>query len=192
MAEATIPGTNLTGSRYKDMFARYEPLIKATDGLTLSQVCAITGLETSTIQNWVKRRFVARPVNKKYRERQLARILLIASLRDVLKIDSIGELMGMVNGNADDESDDIISEEKMYDYFCRISKDAQDNEIKMQDIPQFVRQSLADYEAPDETAFQRLCEAMTTMVYAYTAAEYKKCAEGILQTMRNEWEADKL
>ena len=100
--------------------------------------------------------------------------------------------MAMVNGNADDESDDIISEEKMYDYFCRISQSAQDNEIKMNDIPQFVQQSLNDYEAPNETAFQRLCEAMTTMVYAYTAAEYKKCAESILQSMRSEWEADKL
>ena len=116
MNEATIPGTNLTFMPNDDgMFSRFEPLIKATDGLTLGQVCAITGLETSTIQNWVKREFVARPVKKKYHERQLARILLISSLREAMKIDSIGELMKMVNGNTDDESDDIISEEKMYD-----------------------------------------------------------------------------
>ena len=110
MTEKMVPGTAIPYADSNGMFAMFRPLIRATDGLTLGQVCAITGLEVSTIQNWVKRKFVPRPVEKKYHERQLARILLISALRDGMKIDAIGELMTMVNGDADDVSDDIISE----------------------------------------------------------------------------------
>ena len=79
-----VPGTSIPFDG-NSLFEKYRPLIEAADGLTLSQVCNLTGLEPSTIQNWVKRHFVSRPVAKKYRERQLARILLISSLRDCMK-----------------------------------------------------------------------------------------------------------
>ena len=93
MTEKMVPGTAIPYADSNGMFAMFRPLIRATDGLTLGQVCAITGLEVSTIQNWVKRKFVPRPVEKKYHERQLARILLISALRDGMKIDAIGELL---------------------------------------------------------------------------------------------------
>ena len=78
------------------MFSIFRPLIRATDGLTLGQVCAITGLEPSTVQNWVKRGFVPHPVRKKYHERQLARILLISALRESMQIDRIGEITASI------------------------------------------------------------------------------------------------
>ncbi len=185
MGENTIPGTNIVYVENDGMFAKFKPLINATDGLTLGQVCSITGLEASTIQNWVKRKFVARPVKKKYRERQLARILLISSLRDAMKIDSIGELMRMVNGNADDEADDIITEENMYDYFCKISQLAIEKEVRRDEIAALVAASLRDYSADGTEAFNKLRDALTVMVYAYLAAEYKKEAETMLNEMRN-------
>ena len=40
-------------------------------GMVLSQVCAITGLESYTVQNWVKRGFLAPPEKKRYSMRQL-------------------------------------------------------------------------------------------------------------------------
>ena len=110
-----VPGTSIPHEG-GGMFSVFRPMIQATDGLTLRQVCSITGLEPSTIQNWIKRGFVSHPVEKKYRERQLARILLISALRDCMKIDSIGELLTIVNGDTEDTSDDIISEEQLYDY----------------------------------------------------------------------------
>ncbi len=90
--QTIVPGTSMP---YEEggMFALFRPMIRATDGLTLRQVCSLTGLEPSTIQNWIKRGYVAHPVEKKYRERQLARILLISALRDCMKIDSIGALI---------------------------------------------------------------------------------------------------
>ena len=79
-----VPGTNLKYEGGRGMFSLLRPMIQAADGLTLGQVCSITGLAPATIQNWVKRGFVSRPIQKKYRERQLARILLISSLRDYI------------------------------------------------------------------------------------------------------------
>ncbi len=168
------------------MFEVFKPMIEMTDGLTLSQVCSITGLEPSTIQNWVKRGFVAHPVNKKYYERQLARILLISSLRECMKIDNIGELMTMINGSADDESDDIISEQELYDYFCEIILAASDYSQPIGEIPKLVDKTMIKYNAPSESANKRLREALSVMVYAYTASEYKKRADGIFEKMREE------
>ena len=125
MTEEYIPGTTIPkgGAIGKGMFAALRPMIEAANGLTLAQVCAITGLESSTVQNWVKREFVAHPVNKKYGDRHLARILMISMLRDSLKIDDVGELMRLINGDAEDESDDIIAETALYDLLCEVVAD---------------------------------------------------------------------
>ena len=81
MSDKIVPGTVMPYTEVKEgMFSLFRPMIAAADGLTLGQVCAITGLEYSTVQNWVKRGFVDHPVKKKYYERQLARILIISSL----------------------------------------------------------------------------------------------------------------
>lgn len=159
------------------MFAMFRPMIQATDGLTLRQVCSITGLEGSTIQNWIKRGFVSHPVEKKYRARQLARILLISSLRDCMKIDNIGSLLRIINGNADDTGDDIISEEQLYDYLCEIIGSADAGTLTNETVPQAVRAVTKDYIPTDDTASERLNEALTVMVYAYIAGQYKKEAE---------------
>lgn len=181
---SNIPGTTIEYEESGSMFAMFKPLIKATDGLTLSQVCAVTGLEPSTIQNWVKRGFVSRPVNKKYRERQLARILLISSLRDSMKIDSIGELMSTVNGDANDTGDDIISEEQMYDYLCRAIELAGGDVIRSSEIPNAVTQVTKDYIPPSDGAAKRLNDALTVMVYAYISAKFKQQADSLFSEIR--------
>ncbi len=186
MTEKRDPGTTIPYADSNGMFAMFRPLIRATDGLTLGQVCAITGLEASTIQNWVKRKFVPHPVEKKYHERQLARILLISALRDGMKIDGIGELMAMVNGDADDESDDIISEERLYDYLCRSIGKMGERPPAAEEIPALVQQVTCDYDPPNEEAFRRLRSALTVMVLAYTAGQYKQEAETHFRQMKED------
>ena len=171
-----VPGTSIPHEG-GGMFSVFRPMIRATDGLTLRQVCSITGLEPSTIQNWIKRGFVSHPVEKKYRERQLARILLISALRDCMKIDSIGDLLAIVNGDTEDTSDDIISEEQLYDYLCEIIGTADEGALSFEEIPETVRSVTKDYIPTDDTAAERLNEALTVMVFAYTAGQYKKEAD---------------
>lgn len=177
MPQGKIPGSVLPYDGQPGMFSLFRPLIRATDGLTLSQVCAITGLEPSAVQNWVKRGFVARPIQKKYRERQLARILLICALRDCMQIDRIGALMAMVNGSANDESDDIVPEDQLYDYLCACVGDPADDRRTPAEIPAVVASVLKTYRAPSPAAAQRLEQALTVMVYAYTAGQLKQEAE---------------
>lgn len=177
MEEKLVPGTVLPFTGNDGMFAMFRPMIMAANGLSLSQVCSITGLEPSTVQNWIKRGFVAHPVQKKYFARQLARILLIGALRDGMNIDRIGELMRMVNGSADDESDDIISDERLYDYLCEV--------IRRMDYGSFVRshaeaviaEVTADYEGPDENAPNRLRQALLVMVYGFMSGKLKQESE---------------
>ena len=187
MEKKYIPGTTLEYSEGGGMFSTLRPLIRATDGLTLSQVCAITGLEGSTVQNWVKRKYVARPVNKKYYGRQLARILLISTLRDSMQLDTIGELLAMVNGSADDESDDIITEEELYDCLCSIIAGSEGVAPSGEELPQLVENAVKSYDAPHEKAAEILKNALTVMAYAYTAAEYKKLAISKLESMKEEY-----
>ncbi len=175
--EGNIPGTLLPRSDSGGTFSVFIPLIKATDGLTLGQVCAITGLESSTVQNWVKRGFVARPVAKKYRERQLARILLICSLKDSMKIDSIGEIMRLVNGSANDESDDILPEDKMYDYFCEVARKTENFAGTQEKLDLIIKDILKDFSPGNPSARQRLNDALSVMALAYISAKYKKEAE---------------
>ena len=184
MQYQTIPGTTLPIAENNGMFEMFVPLIRATNGLTLSQVCAITGLEPSTIQNWVKRGFVARPVCKKYYERQLARILLISALRDAMKIDSIGDLMALVNGSANDESDDIIKEELMYDYFCETVSKINHAIPSLEEIPALVADTVKDYKEPRKGAAKRLADALCVMAYAYCCARYKQEADNLFAQMK--------
>ena len=167
---------NLVFPQTDSAFSAYLPLIRAADGLTLSQVCALVKLEPSTIQNWIKRGFVPHPVNKKYHERHIARIMLIASLRDCLQIDRIGALMTYINGNADDEQDDIISDVALYDIFERIIASVAEAPLSRDQIGEKARLILGEYMEPSPER-DRLCQALIVMATACIAAQYKQEAE---------------
>ena len=62
-------------------------------GLSMSQLNAITGVGTPTIQNWYQRGFVSRPVNKRYDIDQVARIFIINMLRFTTSLDDIKALL---------------------------------------------------------------------------------------------------
>ncbi|MDR2605677.1 MAG: DUF1836 domain-containing protein, partial [Oscillospiraceae bacterium] len=114
-----IPGTTIP---YSDTniaaFSYIKPLILATGGLSLSQICAITGLEPSTIQNWVKRTWIGAVKDKKYTEGQVARILIFNALRGCMQLDNIAKLLKYINGIPMDITDDIIEEGDLFNYLC--------------------------------------------------------------------------
>ena len=91
------------------------------EGIMLAQLRNITGLDGSTLQNWVKRGWFPNTTNKLYSMDIFARILIINMLRDTMQLSKISFLLSYINGNPDDRADDIIPESKLYDYICRIT-----------------------------------------------------------------------
>ena len=118
----TIPGTVLQANR---MEAAYIPqqleALFFGGGIALSQVTSITGLEAYTVQNWVKRGFLTAPVAKRYSLRQLCRILNINMLRGAMPIERICRLLSHVNGQLNDESDDMIDDSQLYFLFVKLA-----------------------------------------------------------------------
>ena len=118
----TIPGTTLTGLRSDA--DRTDGLFQSlflAGGLTLSQVSSITGLETHTVQNWVKRGFLPPPQNKRYTMEQTCRIILINMLKGALPLEQICHLISYINGSLTDESDDIIDDTVLYFKFVSLA-----------------------------------------------------------------------
>ena len=179
------PGTAVARTQESgSVFAQFAKMISMTDGLTLAQVCAITGLEPSSVQNWIKRGFVAHPVGKKYYGRQLARILLINALRDSMKIETVGLLMQAVNGDTEDESDDIISEEKFYDLLCAAFDRCEASLLSGADIRSEISSIVSGHSGSAE-AKERLTDALCAMVYAYGSGILNKKANEFLNTLIN-------
>ncbi|MBQ1477124.1 MAG: DUF1836 domain-containing protein [Erysipelotrichaceae bacterium] len=182
MLDQYMPGTNIPFSA-GNTSDTIEILIRTTNGLSLSQVCTITGLETSTIQNWVKRGYVSRPVKKKYFDRQIWRILLISSLRDCMKIEEIAELMSLINGDVEDASDDIISEARLYDYFCQAIKQMDTHTLNEETISDIVDSLLSDFDHPGAA---KLSCAIKIMVYAYISGRCQKEINRYLRELKGE------
>lgn len=117
-----LPGTRIDFNEQaeENAFSLIEPILTATGGITLSQLSKLTGLKGSTIQNWIKRGWVANTVDKKYSEQQVLRILLINILRDVMKLEDIAALMSYINGKVEDLSDDILHDKELYNLLCKL------------------------------------------------------------------------
>lgn len=164
------------------MFAAFVPLIRAADGLTLGQVCSLSALEPTTVQNWIKRGFVPHPERKKYYERHLARVKLIADLRECMPIERIGELLRYINGDADDVDDDIITEERLYDLFHDITREIESVDPAPDRVGEIVERHTARYLS-DTRGAQRVSRALHIMTIAYMAGRLKLEADRLYKEL---------
>ena len=166
----TIPGTVLTAAERDG--AAVEAQFRAMflpGGMVLSQVSAITGLESYTIQNWVKRGFLTNPDRKHYSLRQLCRIININMLKGVLPLPDICSLLGYVNGQLDNEADDMIDDSDLYFMFVRLA--ARSRELyKAENRDTVLDEELSDYQEPVPGAKARVKEVLRIMLTAWLAA----------------------
>ena len=180
--EKLLPGTVASHSIQGEKgFAKIKMLLDATGGLSLSQVCAVTGLEGTTVQNWVKRGWVAHPKGKKYEETHIARVLIINALKECIKLEHIALLMTYVNGDSENDSESIINESDLYDYLC----DALERFGHVDDMPKggvesVVERVIKDYKGPTASSFQRIRKALTIMIYACVCTDVKRRTEAMM------------
>ena len=153
-------------------------------GIVLSQVAAITGLETYTIQNWVKRGFLTPPVAKKYTLRQLCRIININMLKDALPMEEICGLISYVNGQLDDEADDLIDDSQLYFLFIRLAS-LHDRLHSAEGREQALSQVLADYAEPIPGARARVEAVLRVMLTAWWAGLLRQQACAMTAELKN-------
>lgn len=154
-------------------------------GIVLSQVSSITGLEPYTVQNWVKRGFLVPPERKRYTLRQLCRILNINMLKSVLPMERICGMLGYINGQLDDESDDVIDDSALYFMFIKLA--ARSKELFQQEARDAVLEEyLAEYAEPVPGARERVKNVLRVMLTAWLAARMRQEAENMLSNMEGE------
>ncbi|MCL2426561.1 MAG: DUF1836 domain-containing protein [Oscillospiraceae bacterium] len=168
-------------------FAKIEMLLEATGGLSLSQVCSVTGLEGSTIQNWVKRGWVEHPVGKKYEEVHIARILIINALKECIKLEHIANLMKYVNGDVQDSEEPIIKESTLYSYLCEaLKQSAQSEDHSKSGVEAVINNVIKDYSDPNPDSRIRIRKALTLMIFACVCTDVKRRVEAMLELILGE------
>ncbi len=170
-----------------------------TDGIMLSQIREITGVDGSTLQNWVKRGWVANTVNKKYTKDHLARILIINMLRDTLMLERIDFLLKYINGSVNNREDDIIPESQLYGYICDITdclmsenkniivektKDESEKINKSETLQNIIKIYTEDYVEKMAGARRRLHAGLEIIVIAYYASSIQAYSNNLFDILQ--------
>ena len=153
-------------------------------GMVLSQVAAVTGLEPYTVQNWVKRGFLTKPVNKKYTLRQLCRIININMLKDALPMEKICGLLGYVNGELDDEADDLIDDSALYFMFVDLASRVRHIGGDLE-WGEAIGGVLEKYDEPVPGARERVATVLRIMLTAWIASQLSIQASDMVAKLGN-------
>ena len=181
--EKLLPGTTAAYiERGEKGFSKIAMLLEATGGLSLSQVCAVTGLEGSTIQNWVKRGWVAHPDGKKYEEVHIARVLIINALKECIKLEHIAVLMTYINGSGGSADGSIIKESELYNYLCdALVKMGSAADHSRGGIESVVEAVIRGYTGPRPDSRIRIRKALTLMIFACVCSDVKRRTESMME-----------
>lgn len=188
--EKLLPGTATTYvDRGEKGFSKIEMLLEATGGLSLSQVCAVTGLEGSTIQNWVKRGWVAHPKGKRYEEVHIARILIINALKECIKLEHIALLMSYINGSSEEPGEVIIKESELFNFLCEaLDRMGQGGDSSRGGVESVVETVIKDYQGPTADAHVRIRKSLSLMIYACVCTDVKRRTEAMMEQILYELE----
>lgn len=172
-----IPGTKLLRSEMGGVTGLefLSKIFFISEGVMLTQIRDISGIDGSTLQNWTKRGWVGNSKLKKYDINQIAHILIINMLRSCMQLDKIAYLIQYINGSVDDRSDDIIEDSVLYDYICKILDKLMTYDLcSLGSIREAIEQEIAGYNEVMPGAKDRLVKALEIIVVAYYASLVKK------------------
>jgi len=187
--EELIPGTILDRKNMGNVTG-YDFLSKIfyiSDGIMLSQIKEISGIDGSTLQNWVKRGWVENSKLKRYNMDQVANILIINMLRSCIQLDRIAFIVKYINGSVSDRSDDIICASRLYDYICRILDKLmlREGDCSVETLKECIANETSDYVEKVSGASRRLQNALEIIIVAYYASILKKHTDERLAEIMN-------
>ena len=183
-----IPGTKLKQSQMDGLTGLdfLKKVFFISDGVMLTQIRDISGIDSSTLQNWTKRGWVVNSKLKKYDIDQVAHILIINMLRSCMQLDKIDFLIHFINGEVGDTADDIVRDSVLYDYICRILNHMmRSGSCSLAAVRTYVETITADYEEPIEGAKARLNGALEVIVVTYYATLLKQHASNLLEKLES-------
>ena len=155
-----------------------------TDGTMLAQIREITGVDGTTLQNWLKRGWVPKPVNKCYGREHLARILIINMMRDTMQLSRVDFVLRYINGDINSCDDDIIEESLLYDYICRVLAAISDpDSAGVHGIDEAIGTVLSDYSERVGGAKRRISSVIRIIVISYYAAMLKSRADDLTDAL---------
>jgi hypothetical protein len=186
--EELIPGTILNRKDMGDVTGMefLKKIFYISDGVMLTQIREISGIDGSTLQNWTKRGWVANARLKRYNIDQVAHILIINMLRSCMQLDKIAFLVSYINGRVYDESDDIIRDSQLYDYICRIlDKLMHAGEISPDNttLKDTIEKITSGYEEKVSGARRRLNTALEIIIIAYYASIIKSHSDEMVDKL---------
>ncbi len=184
-----IPGTILRRDAMGDVTGIdfLNKIFYISDGIMLTQIREISGIDGSTLQNWTKRGWVENSKMKRYNKDQLAHILIINMLRACMQLDRIAFLITYINGRVYDRSDDIIRDSLLYDYICRVldkvtQRSGMGDETPLRDC---IDEVTSDYDEKVSGARRRLNTALEIIVVAYYASIVKRHSDEMTEKLIN-------
>ncbi len=180
----TFPGTTIEVLKIEKNSSR--TLFKGiftTGGITLSQVCIMTGLEPYIIQNWVKRGFLTSPKGRVYSKEQFSRIIIINALRDVLQIDKICSLIEVIAGVPNDTSDDLISDDELYHRYVDMLADGNIDINDEAAITKATESATLDFSEREAGQRKKLAKILKAMLYANAASQFAKRSEDVISSL---------
>lgn len=181
-----IPGTLLTKAESGGVTGLefLNRVFFPSEGIMLSRIRDVSGVDGSTLQNWTKRGWVENAPMKRYGIDQVAHILIINMLRSCVRLDHIAYLLHYINGRVDDRSDDIIRESVLYDYICRILDRLMEEEnCSDESIRAIIADVTASYEEVRPGSRERLNNALSIIVIAYYAVVLKHHADTMISDL---------
>ena len=173
---------------------QYEPKKKALpylelDSMMLSQVVEVAqrvsqnDINNTHIQNWVRRKYLPHPQKKKYTREQVANILLLNDLRNILSLEEASQLLSFVNLNLDDNSDDRINPAKLYRYYSEIFDHTQKDWVtSLEQLPKEVNLALSEEELSDEDK-DKVASTLVVLNLLARANLYKQIAQQWLKNV---------
>ncbi|MBO5078280.1 MAG: hypothetical protein J6B67_01180, partial [Oscillospiraceae bacterium] len=103
----------------------------------------------------------------------------------ILNMDRICGLLSYVNGQLDDDSDNLIRDSELYFLFVRLA--ARVKELyNAEDRDAILDQALESYQAPTPDARRRVKNVLRIMLTAWLAARMQQEAENMIITIEKE------
>ncbi len=149
-------------------------------GLMLSQVSSLTGLSTHVLQNWVKRRFVSSPYDKKYNKNQFCRIVILNLLKEGMQLEHITKLLECINRGKDPDAGKEVSEFETYCIFVDIMIHS---EMNVNNLPTSIQLVMDGYPGPYQGWKKNATQIFRIMGILYICSVLKDQAGMMLEEL---------